>query len=125
MGSTTNFTIRSALLVMLIALIADKASGAPSDIASFRGGQRDRGSSGWGVKIADRLHSITQDNNRVPPVDDVIKMIVRRDASPSLRLFLYDRLFRRHLQLMIDKPSSRHLRQLQNRLTALHRRRTD
>jgi len=118
-----------AWIVLLIILTADlfhTVGGAPQDLASFRGGGR--GSQKWGMSAGDLLHELTEDQKgreKVDNVDDAVKVILSRKSSPTLRLFLYDRLFRRHLQLMIAKPSPRHLRQLQNRLSALHRRRTD
>lgn len=120
-----------AWIVLLIILTADlvhMVGGAPSDLASFRGGGGGRGSQKWGMNAGDLLQQLTEDQkgrDKVDNVDDAVNVILSRKSSPTLRLFLYDRLFRRHLQLMIAKPSPRHLRQLQNRLSALHRRRTD
>jgi hypothetical protein len=51
--------------------------------------------------------------------------IFSQNSSPSLRLFLYDKLFLHHLQLLLDKPNPRHYLQLQNRLRTLRNRRTD
>jgi len=126
------FGVKSTHVTWIVLLIFlswdtfDVVAGLPSDLSSFRNsGLR---SKSWGVSAGDLLHELTEDQTgraKVDNVDDAVKIILSRQSSPTLRLFLYDRLFRRHLQLMIKKPSPRHLRQLQNRLTALHRRRTD
>jgi hypothetical protein len=52
-------------------------------------------------------------------------LLFSQNSSPSLRLFLYDKLFLHHLQLLLDKPNPRHYLQLQNRLRTLRNRRTD
>ncbi|XP_023342745.1 uncharacterized protein LOC111712391 [Eurytemora carolleeae] len=112
---------------LLVTLTADLTVGAPraaQDVATLRGaggGIRGSKGGGWGLKL-DALQG-SKDKNA--DLNEAIDVILSKNNSPSLRLFLNDKLFLRHLQLLLEQPTRKHYQQLQNRFMTLRNRRTD
>lgn len=114
--------VSTLVTILLVILIADTARGAPrpsSDLSPLRGNGIRGGTSGrWGLKLDTLPLKGNVDLNTV--VD-----LLSNNSSPSMRLFLADKLFLHHLKLYINQPTSRHKQQLHNRLLTLRNRRTD
>merc|ERR1711972_413559 len=58
-------------------------------------------------------------------LDKAVQHILSKNNTPLVRLFVNDHLFLHHLKLYLQRPTGRHLHQLENRAKTLRRRRTD
>merc|ERR1712126_757991 len=120
-------------LLLLLLLTAELGAGAPraessySDMAGLRnhGGQGGGGlglGKGWGLQGLD----LGTDRQRgQSEVDHMLQGILSKNNTPAVRMLFNDHLFLYHLKLYLQRPTGRHLRQLENRAKTLRRRRTD
>merc|ERR1711973_84687 len=119
--------LRLTAALLLVLCLAESSEAAPrpnTDLAPLRGnGFRGVKGGGWGLKLdALPLEDMKEKNM---DLNIAIDYMLSKNNSPSLRLFLNDKLFLHHLKLLLDEPSRRHYQQLQNRFLTLRNRRTD
>jgi len=120
--------------ILLLLFLTGEGQAAPRPESSLRGGQgrlRQGGlalGGGWGLAGLADLEPQSPDkvvNVKGNGLDKAVQHILSKNNTPLVRLFVNDHLFLHHLKLYLQRPTGRHLHQLENRAKTLRRRRTD